>query len=235
MKWLVVGIPTACLIIAAGPLGCGWPFPRRRHSSSFLTSHAHVWFTAVVIYNLLLPPTLFGLQCAKPFSTNFSCFAYDSFQNGVDGRIENWQQCAITDPNIPRPMDCVCGDTCVVNECVHAKSGGLVSDNLKSLPCCGTRLQRCALSSCCHGCTGRPGGTSWPRGSGAHEWCCSTRLNRPQTPQAMAGQAPVLHHWRRVACSMGPRDSGSRATLPLTASCAPNPWLCHLAGSGNSS
>jgi hypothetical protein len=75
---------------------------------------------------MMLPATVFGLQCAKPFDSNYECYTYDSLLTGTDGRIENWQRCPIEDSNIPRPMGCVCGNVCPVDSCVNSKSGHLV-------------------------------------------------------------------------------------------------------------
>ena len=70
------------------------------------------------------------MQGARPFDATFKCYRYTSFQEDEDARVETWEVCNTTDPNIPRPMDCVCGDTCVVNACVNKGSGDQVRCNM---------------------------------------------------------------------------------------------------------
>lgn len=104
------------------------PFPRSpRRGPEHTPVHA-----VIFLYFIVLPETLMGFRCVRPIGTTYKCFPYEAFELGVDGRVQNWSQvqpsgfCDVTDPNVPRPFDCVCGQTCVVNECVESASKGLV-------------------------------------------------------------------------------------------------------------
>ena len=79
-------------------------------------------------YHFTLPMTNFDMRCTSWTDSSYQCVTYDSYINnpGGDARFEDWTTCSVTDPALPRPLNCVCGQVCATSDCAYSSSHGHV-------------------------------------------------------------------------------------------------------------